>query len=186
MSIRHLTLLNGDMVAEKSDFSDYIEKLSQKLGETHSVDLFPLNKMNLHYCTGCWSCWWKTPGRCAIRDDAENIFRSVIHSDFILFASPLMAGFTSSALKKITDRLIVLLHPYIILKNGECHHRKRYDKYPDFGLVLEKESDTDDEDIAIIKDIYQRFAINFYGKMRFLKFTDQAKIEEIAHETCNI
>ena len=181
-----ITILNGDMKQGESEFSASLEKLAEKFRENHSVYMYPLDQMNLHPCTGCWSCWWKSPGRCAINDDAEKIFRSVINSDFFIFASPLMAGFTSSALKKITDRLIVLLHPYVKLKNGESHHQKRYEKYPDFGLVLEKENDTDDEDIAIIKDIYDRLAINFHCKNRFMKFTGQGNIEDIIYETCNI
>lgn len=180
-----ITILNGDMNQGESDFSIYIEKLSDNLRRQHSVSIFPLDKMNLHYCTGSWSCWWKTPGRCATKDDAEEIFRSVINSDFVIFASPLMVGFTSSALKKITDRLVVLIHPYIEIKNGECHHKKRYEKYPDFGLVLKKESDTDNEDIAIVDDIYDRFAINFHSEKKFIKFIDNTKIEEIIYETNN-
>jgi len=181
-----ITLLNGNMKEESSDFSAYIEKLSEKLCENHSVNSYTLNKMNLYYCIGCWSCWCKTPGRCAINDDAEKIFKSVINSDFVIFASPLIAGFTSSSLKKITDRLIVLLHPYFKLKNGECHHLKRYEKYPDFGLILEKETDTDNEDLAIVKDIYDRFAINFHCHKKYMKIIDQDEIEDIVYETCNI
>lgn len=181
-----VTILNGDMKQAKSDFSVYIDKLAEKFRENHLVYIYPLDKMNLYYCTGCFNCWWKTPGRCVINDDAEKIFRSVINSDFVIFASPLIAGFTSSALKKITDRLIVLLHPYIKLKNGECHHKKRYDKYPDFGLILEKEKGTDNEDLDIVKDIYDRFALNFHSKRKYMKFIDQDKIEDIVYETCNI
>lgn len=181
-----ITILNGEMNLEESDFSVYIEKLSEGLRQQNSVTVFPLHKMNLHYCTGCWSCWWKTPGKCATKDDAEEIFKSVVNSDFLIFASPLMAGFTSSALKKITDRFVALLHPYIKMKNGECHHLKRYEKYPDFGLVLKKEADTDDEDIAIVNDIYDRLSINFHGAKKFIKFIDNTKIEEIIYETNHI
>lgn len=182
----NITILNGAINGGNNKFSLFLEKLSGKLNEKHTVKLFHLDKMNLHYCTGCWSCWWKTPGKCAIKDDAEQVFRSVINSGFFIFASPLIAGFTSSTLKKITDRLIVLLHPYIELKNGECHHQKRYDRYPDFGLILEKEKDTDEEDIGILKDIYDRFALNFHSQKKYIKFIEHDKIEDIIHETCNI
>ena len=182
----NITILNGDMNKEDSRFSDYIEELTGLFQTNNEVTLYPLNKMNLHYCIGCWSCWWKTPGRCAINDDAEQIFKSVINSDFVLFASPLMAGFTSSSLKKITDRLIVLLHPYITVQHGECHHTKRYDKYPVFGLLLEKERDTDQEDIAVVNDIYDRFAINFHSARTYTKFIDHDKMGDILHATCPI
>lgn len=181
-----VTILNGDMQQEESNFSVFLEKLAEEFRLNHAVHIFTLNKMNLHYCTGCWSCWWKTPGICAIRDDAEEIFKAVINSDFFIFASPLIAGFTSSALKKITDRLIVLLHPYIEFKNGESHHRKRYINYPNFGLILEKEADTDNEDLEIVNDIYDRFALNFHCKKQYMKYIDHDKVKDIIYETCNI
>lgn len=182
----NITILNGELENTPNGFSEFLESLTKKFNEHHTAVQFNLHEMNLHYCMGCWSCWWKTPGKCAIKDDGEEIFKTVIHSDFVIFASPVIAGFTSSLLKKITDRLIVLLHPYIKLKNGECHHQKRYDSYPDIGLILKKEVDTDDEDLSIIRDIYDRFAINFHCRKKYLKTTDQTNIEEIIYETCNI
>ena len=142
--------------------------------------------MNLQYCIGCWSCWWKTPGLCTHKDNADEIFRSVLNSDFFIFASPIIAGFTSAELKKITDRLIILLHPYIQLINGEFHHRKRYEKYPKFGVIVEKEPETDNEDLQIITDIYDRLAINFHSQKKYLKVINSDKMEEILYETCNI
>ena len=45
--------------------------------------------------------------------------------------------------------MIPLLHPYIELVKGECHHKKRYSKYPKLALILDRDHDpeTDDEDI---------------------------------------
>ncbi|MGD9977780.1 MAG: NAD(P)H-dependent oxidoreductase [Bacteroidales bacterium] len=180
-----ITILNGDMESGKGRFSEYIERLADKMGESHTVKVFPLSQMNLHYCTGCFGCWWKTPGLCAIADDAGKIFSSYINADFVIFASPLVAGFTSSSLKKITDRLIVLLHPYIELRNGECHHGKRYSKYPDIGLLLERETHTDEADLSIVGDIYSRFAVNFHCQKKYIKTIDNSSIDDIVHETCH-
>ena len=181
-----VVILNGDMNHEKSDFSEYLDRLTEEFRLNHSVKLFNLRAMDLHYCTGCWSCWWKTPGHCAIKDDAAEIFASVINSDFFIFASPLMAGFTSSVLKKITDRFVVLIHPYIEFRNGESHHRKRYTSYPDFGLILKKEIETDSEDLEIVNDIYDRLAINFHCKRRYTRCVDHVKPKDLVYETCGI
>jgi multimeric flavodoxin WrbA len=81
----NITILNGDLSHEGSGFSNYIEKFALKISSTSNVEHFQLNQMNLHYCMGCWSCWWKTPGMCAIKDDAEIIFKSVIQSDFLIY-----------------------------------------------------------------------------------------------------
>jgi multimeric flavodoxin WrbA len=181
-----ITILNGDMQNSGSRFSGAMARLASDLEQNHSVELFNLQTMNLKYCTGCWSCWWKTPGQCAIKDDAELIFRSVINADFFIFASPLLAGFTTSLLKIVTDRLIVLLHPYLQIINGEHHHRKRYERYPDFGVIVQREPDTDEEDLIIVKDIYDRLAINFHAANRYVKVLDDLKVNEIAYETGHI
>jgi multimeric flavodoxin WrbA len=174
-----ITILNGDCGQNDGLFTEKIEKIARDLKKNQSVTLFNLRDMNLNYCTGCWSCWWKTPGECAIKDDAEQILRAVINSDLIIFASPLVAGFTSALLKKIQDRLIVLLHPYLEIINDESHHKKRYEKYPEFGVIIDKEDDTDDEEVKIVKDIYDRLAINFHSRQRFIKFVDEVSAFEI-------
>jgi hypothetical protein len=136
--------------------------------------------MNIMQCTGCWSCWWKTPGICATKDDAQSIMYHVIHADLVVHASPVVAGFTSALLKTIQDRCIVLLHPYIEPIQGECHHRKRYDRYPDMALLLQPQSDTDEEDIEIITDIYHRLAINFHCKISHIWLTSEVRKEVVA------
>jgi multimeric flavodoxin WrbA len=167
-----ITILYGNPLRNGLDFTSYIEKLAAELRLKCEVDYYFLDEMNLDFCTGCWSCWWKTPGECVLQDDARQIFRSVINSDFVIFASPMIGGFISSSLKKITDRLIVLLHPYIKIIHGESHHKKRYDRYPDFGVIVKKEKDTDEEDIQILRAIYDRFALNFHSKQQYLTVID--------------
>lgn len=181
-----ITILDGNMKAHPNNFGVEINNLTLSLKENNTANCFHLEEMQLKYCTGCWNCWWKTPGKCEKTDKAGDILRSIINSDFVLFASPLNAGFTSSELKKITDRMVTLLHPYIEIRNNESHHRKRYDKYPDFGLLLAREPDTDEEDIRIISEIYDRFAINFHSQKRFIAFIDQNNIEEQIYATQDI
>ncbi len=177
--MKKIIILNGDMNPGTGEFTTYIQQLTNKLNKTNLCRTFNLFEMNLHYCTGCWSCWRKTPGRCAIKDDAEEIFSEVINSDLVIFASPLMVGFTSSVLKKVTDRLIVLLHPYIEIIEGECHHVKRYEKYPEIGVLLQSEEDTDEEDMLIVSDIYKRLAINLHSKVLFVEDIGKECDEEL-------
>lgn len=177
-----ITILNGDPQTGLSPLTTKLTLLAVTLSTSgHQVEIIQLNSLKLHYCIGCWTCWWKTPGRCVHHDDGEMVFRAVILSDFFIFASPLIAGFTSALLKTITDRLIVLLHPYIIIREGELHHRKRYDRYPDFGLLLAKEAETDDDDLRIVYEMYKRFALNFHANIRFMKLIDEEKTEDLAH-----
>jgi hypothetical protein len=181
-----ITILNGNMQTGENGFDSFLQNFEILLKKNHDVNHFKLNQMDIRQCNGCWDCWWKTPGICSIKDDMPRIFSAAMKSDILIFASPLMVGFTSSLLKKMTDRFVSLIHPYVILNEGECHHRKRYEKYPDFGLLVEKEHDTDDDDMAIVKDIYDRFALNFHCKLRFFHTTDIDKPQDIAYEIDNI
>ncbi len=179
-----ITILNGDPNPGENDLARFTSFIPEATGANNEIRYFPLADMQIKHCTGCWTCWWKTPGLCIWKDDADAIFEAVINSDLVVFASPVTAGFTSSLLKRIQDRLIVLIHPYIELVQGECHHRKRYDSYPDFALLLNTtpEEETDAEDIEIITDIYKRLAINFHCKLRHVWITDTQKQKEIPHD----
>ncbi|MEA3450923.1 MAG: NAD(P)H-dependent oxidoreductase [Bacteroidota bacterium] len=181
-----ITILNGNMNSETEIFSVYLTNFSAELSKNHSVKHFQLKDMNIKQCLGCWNCWWKTPGKCTTKDDAGQILESIINSDLVIFASPVTAGFTSSVLKKISDRMVSLLHPYIKIREKECHHRKRYDKYPNFGVLLMNDEDTDFEDTTIIMNIYERFALNFHSNIKFLFQIEQNPIEDIIYEINNI
>jgi len=120
-----------------------------------------------------------------VKDDTREIRRQYIHSDLVLFASPVIMGFTSALLKRVHERFLPLLHPYFELVDGEVHHLARYDKYPLMALLLEKGENTDEEDIKIISDIYIRDAINFKTSFCFTRFTSDP-IEEVTNEINSI
>lgn len=181
-----ITILNGNPYTENINFDNYLQELSQRLeASQHSVTLFELRDMAIKYCTGCFGCWVKTPGECVIKDDSATIRHEFINSDFVLFASPVIMGFISAVLKKTQDKLIPLLLPYFEMFQGEVHHQRRYDKYPRIGLLLEKDTSTDEEDIEIISDIYRRTAINFKSSFCFSKLTCDP-VEEVANEINHI
>lgn len=178
-----ITILNGNPNGMNKDFDQFLAKLSVFLEkEHHAVTNLELRSMDIKYCRGCWGCWVKTPGKCVFSDDSYTVCDETINADLVLFASPLIMGFASAVLKKTMDKLIPLAHPYIELVEKECHHRKRYDKYPLLGLVLERGGGhTDDEDIEITTDIFRRFALNFRSSLALVTFTD-IPVQEVTDE----
>jgi len=70
------------------------------------------------------------------------------------------------------------LHPYIEIVNGECHHKKRYDRYPAVGLILERDRETDDEDVRLISRMFQRFTLNLRTRLVFSIETAQS-VQEV-------
>jgi multimeric flavodoxin WrbA len=176
-----ITILNGepDMSAP---FDGYVRACRDQLEKAgHDVTLLDLRGMELKGCSGCWGCWVKTPGECVKSDESATICRSVITSDLTVLAAPVTMGFTSSLLKRAADQMIALVHPYLVIEGGELHHRPRYDRYPEFGLLLSAGSDTDPEDIEITATMWSRMARNMKSRLTFTAIADRSA-EEVAHE----
>ncbi len=177
----NILILNGNPVTSHGNMDLYIDHLQDRLRAVgHDTGVVTLRDKKIRYCLGCFNCWLKTPGICTIKDDAIDITRRYIASDYVILASPLIAGFPSALLKSAMDRNICLVHPHLENIEGEVHHKKRYDKYPLISYLLEKEASTDDEDIAILTDIFRRQAINVWTRLGFVMFTE-TPIEEILH-----
>lgn len=179
----NITILNGNPDSSNTGFDSYLTYLSEILGTNgHTITNFTLRDMDIHYCIGCFGCWVKTPGECAVAaDDSIEIRKAAINSDLIIQGSPVIMGFTSALLKKVWDKMIPLVMPYIGIYQGESHHLPRYDKYPRLGVLIEPEPDTDNEDIDIIHKLFQRNSINFHTELAFFHSTTDP-IEEVANE----
>jgi len=161
-----ILILNGDNGPGNSPLAAYLEHFETGLraggAEYSRIDLAELE---VSYCTGCWSCWWATPGRCVFKDGMEAIYPAFLQADLVVWASPLVLGTVPALVKKTQDRLIPLVHPYIELVDGECHHRRRYPGYPDFGLILAPEAMDGPEDLAGVRRLFERFALNLRSRL---------------------
>ena len=174
-----ITILNGNPDENNTGFDGYLAQLSDELATSgHDVTSFELREMDISYCIGCFGCWVKSPGECRSEDDSTVVSRAYINSDFVLWASPVIMGFYSALLKKVTDKFIQLVEPYMVFVDGESRHAARYDRYPLVGLLLEKGPDADDEDISIIADTHKNTALNFKSRLVFTKLTYEP-VEEV-------
>jgi len=161
-----------------SKYEEYLKSfILENETSGNEVNVFTLRDLNLDYCTGCWSCWVKTPGQCIFPDDTDLVRKEMINSQLVIFVSPLIMGYPTYLIKMVQDKMIPLVHPYIEIINGECHHESRYKKYPQLGLLYYPESNTDDDDLNIIHDLYKRLAINFKSEM--VMFENLKEIEII-------
>ncbi|MCF8358135.1 MAG: flavodoxin family protein [Prolixibacteraceae bacterium] len=173
-----ITIVDGSPNGNNNTYPVELAELLKKTG--HDVTLFEARNMNINYCTGCWSCWWKTPGICTHQDDMPQLYKSYLKSDLVIHYSPMLAGFISSKLKTINDRSIPLVHPYMAMVNNESHHQKRYSKYPKLGLILNRNG-ADNEDLDITRDLYSRLSINLKTNLSLFATTEKTQ-EEIIDE----
>ena len=103
------------------------EAAARELGSLGwTVKVFDLEAMNIKPCRGCFACWLKHPGTCAIQDDEEEILKAMASQDVALWISPVTFGGYASTLKKALDRAIPILLPFFIVMHGEIHHPQRY------------------------------------------------------------
>jgi hypothetical protein len=113
------------------------------------------------FCTGCFGCWIKTPGECVISDAGRAVTREFIESDLVVFLSPVTFGGYSAELKKALDRLIPILSPFFIKIDGECHHKKSYERYPRLAMLGLLPA-ADAEATTVFKTLASRNAINMH------------------------
>ena len=181
----NITIINGIAKDNFSDFEERVYKMTESNKDSISFDCFNIRDLDIKYCCGCWGCWVKTPGKCIYNDEMPIILKSVINSDLTVFISSVEMGFISACLKKTQDRMIPLIHPYIEIDNKECHHVKRYNKYPKLGLVLVDKDISSLSELDIITDIYERFSRNFKSEICF-SLLSNGSVEELSNEINNI
>lgn len=99
-------------------------------------------------CIGCFGCWIKTPGICIHTKDGGAPFLSkIFDADYLIFVTKITWGGYSTSIKSYADRMLPLLHPYFVKRNGEMHHQLRYEKIPTllavgFGACSSGEEET--------------------------------------------
>jgi hypothetical protein len=132
-----------------------------------NVVTFDLAKMSVQDCSGCWTCWWKTPGRC-IYKDLDEFYHQYITADKAIYFSKVTRGFASGNLKTLFDRMIPLYLPYVVYNTGESMHVPRYEKYPDIEFYYDGEFDSDDSR-QIFVDYINRVFYQFHSKNIVIK-----------------
>ena len=91
---------------------------------------------SIHPCIGCFSCWNRTPGRCAIHDGYENM-GSLIHqaAEVVVISRYTYSGFSGSV-KGVFDRCLGYVLPQFEITKGETHHKKRFDEDKPFTFIF--------------------------------------------------
>lgn len=179
-------IVDGNPDLSNSQYREKVKKITASLSRSgHEVQVMGLAESNIHGCTGCFSCWLRTPGVCVFKDDGVEFLRLMLHSDLVLFVSPLIMGFPSALMKNAIDRFIPMALPFIEMADGECRHPMRYDRSPLLALLYEPEPDTDDEDVDIVSTVFGRFARNAHTRVVFVMPLSSGS-GEVSHALENI
>lgn len=137
--------------------TDEIREELVSRGTDHEV--FEGYGKKISHCIGCNYCWLKTPGICSVKDDYEEILKTMLRADQLWVISDTALGFLDHKGKNIFDRIIPLATMNLKFKGKQMRHVMRYKKRTDIGLIL-----TGDADREYLERWNQRAALNFDSK----------------------
>jgi len=91
-----------------------------------AVETIALRTKKIAHCTGCYTCWTKTPGTCIHKDDAAEIMRIEQEADLTVYAFPLYHFGINSLLKKYIERTMPSIMPHLVTRaDGATTHPHR-------------------------------------------------------------
>jgi hypothetical protein len=90
-------------------------------------------------------------------------YSDYVNSDKVILLMDTAQGFINHCAKAFIDRTIPHYHPYIEIVDGECHHKARYERYPELHFYYD-DKDLNQEEAQVIEDYLYRTAYHFQSK----------------------
>jgi multimeric flavodoxin WrbA len=107
-----------------------------------------------------------------ITDDFRYIVNCLDETDLLIIASPLEQGFLTVLSKMILDRLTKVLQPSLYKPVPWLEQKTGIAKLPLMGMILQKETDTSEQDLLLNKLTGERIAANIHTVLDFCITTD--------------
>jgi multimeric flavodoxin WrbA len=124
-----IVALNGSPRGMRSGTAVMIEALLEGLtlqGSTAKHIL--LSDMTIAHCSGCYTCWSRTPGVCIHKDDMEGVISEIQDANVLVFGTPLYFNNVSGTLKDFFDRLTA--------SAGDPRHKRDQEKSVAPGYIM--------------------------------------------------
>jgi len=141
---------------------EFLKGAEEAGAETENIILA---EKNIMYCKGKFECWLKTPGKCTIHDDMDDLLLRFMASDVAVFACPVYFDNVPAILKNFIDRLSPALLPHFEEDElGEYRHAKRYEKYPKI-VVISNAGLPGQKNFEVESLFFRRFARTFHTEL---------------------
>jgi multimeric flavodoxin WrbA len=156
-------LLDGSQAHDLTGERVRAALLAQLAAQGYAVEHLLLREKKLGNCAGDFFCWVRNPGICNIDDDNREIAGAIVNSDLLVYLTPITFGGYSSTLKKAVDHQVQNIQPFFAQINGETHHQKRYEKYPNC-LTIGWQENPDPQAATVFRHLAWRNALNMYAQ----------------------
>jgi len=133
----NITAFNGSPKADHGSTHVIVSALLEGAAKAGaSTENVLLVRKKISHCIGCFTCWTKTPGKCVLKDDMEDLLKKYMNSDIVIMASPLYVDHVTGIMKDFMDRSLPLVCPQFEMGcAGQTRHVSRYKKYPSIVWV---------------------------------------------------
>jgi len=102
-----------------------------------NIEYFKLKDHDIKDCTGCYTCWTKTPGQCIFKDNMTILRQKYREADLVIFSSPLYTYNVTGIMKTFMDRLLPVMKPYMLMnKERSTMHPDRFPEKGEQGFVV--------------------------------------------------
>ena len=121
-----ILVLNGSPKGEQSNTLCLTHAFLNGAGWSNA-EIVDVAKAEIKACLGCFACWNKTPGKCVIKDEMNDVLEKMMDADVIIWSFPLYYFSVPGGLKNLIDRQLPLNLPFMAEGNESGSHPARYD-----------------------------------------------------------
>jgi multimeric flavodoxin WrbA len=174
----NITILNGNPNRQNHEFDRYLDLYRVKMHNTgHYIRSFILREMKITDLRSADTTYSmdnkETP------DDFRYILHSLDETDLLVIASPLELGFLSVLTKMVMDRLTRVLQPSDKNPAAWMGGNTGISRLPIMGMIMQKEADTNEQDLLINQLSGERIAANIHTVLDFCITTDTGVSEAV-------
>lgn len=149
-----MTIVLNTLEADKH--ASQIESMLADMDE--QIKILATAEMKIGHCMGCNQCWLKTPGKCAINDDYQQIIPQLVKAQNLWIVTNTKFGFLDYRGKRVIDRIMPMLNMYIEFRGGWMRHQLRYHAL-NIGVIYAGNGDQ-----SLLQEWSERCAMNLGGK----------------------